>query len=155
MPCVLHSLGLALVVATAGCSYDWTRTPETDGGHDGGAIDATAGDADASPADAMVVDSARTDSAPPDCMSLLASIASERAMAKTCTLPNPSACTTTSTDECGCTQVIDQRKTAYDNAVAAYAAASCPRPGNCSTCGTAIQGRCIVADGGPALACSQ
>lgn len=164
MPRPLPSLAIAtLVVVSAACSYDWTTTPVTDGGHDASTTDATptgdatTGDASASDAigDTSSADTAPVDSGPPTCATLLANVASERGMAKTCTLPDTMVCTTTTTDECGCPLVIDQRKTAYDNAVAAYAAAQCPRPGYCSTCGTAITMRCIVFDGGPGLACSQ
>ena len=158
MPRTLPSLAIAtLVVASAACSYDWTTMPVTDGGHDASVGDAMIGDASTSDAigDTSTADTAPVDTGPPSCATLLANIANERAMAKTCTLPNTMVCTTTTTDECGCPVVIDQRKTAYDNAVAAYAAAQCPRPGYCSTCGTAVTLRCIVFDGGPTLACSQ
>jgi len=149
---------LALLSASltfGACSYDWTVAPLAgDASTDGAASDAGMHDGAADAVVDAAVDVAVD--APSNCDALLANIASVRGAAKTCTLPDPQACTAQVTDECGCKQIIGgtSAATQYKNALAAYAAAQCPKPQTCAACGAQpMPGLCVAVDGG--LACSQ
>jgi hypothetical protein len=63
---------------------------------------------------------------------------------------------TTTTDECGCTEVLGSANTPaadYISAVAAYVDAGCKPPICPPSCGTSQKGLCIISDAG--YACAQ
>jgi hypothetical protein len=146
----------ALVVAS--CSYDWSTGAGPSDAHDATAMEASAGDAsamDASVMDAMI-DTQAVDTGPPTCATLLANVMGARANAKMCSVPvTMSTCKQMVTDECGCVQIVNQSKTPYDDAVAAYHAGSCTNS-PCPGCGSTITGLCIASDASTTgTACSQ
>ena len=142
-----------LCVVLAACSYDWTpgsapTDASTESSSDGG------GGADAPPTDGAGVDSpvaeAGADVAeePPSCAELEGEVTQDFAAAVSCT-PSTSACTVTTTNECGCTVVLGasgQATTTYEGAVASLKSSSCPL-GCSGSCGpTPTPGQCVVAD---------
>lgn len=152
-----HRLAALLCVAVAACSYDWTvgasavdAGGSADGGVDGAAPGPDAAQNDANGEDVVAPD-AMGDGAPVDCNALETKIQQDLPPALACTNGASNPCTTTVSNECGCTVVLGNGDlnavTAYGDDVNEFTAAHCPRPVWCpSSCPTVQTGLCVVAD---------